>query len=327
MDVAEEPIDRETYDLISKSLSHPIRRKILRLLSQKGEMHFSDLRDSMVIDGSHLSYHLGQLGELVTKSEDGSYGLSGLGAIAVQLMRDVEESSARLANSGGDKYPTLLDEYKRIYRSKGLAPTSDFSKTAESDLESRIQRKMDYYKITKQEAIEDLYRDTFGVPAKEPMKGMVETSLSKEDAYGRIISSFAERGIRVKRSEQPNHIVAEVGSLSKWSLTNCEPIGDIALDISETKGKSFIAFDFDFRRTYLVYGAQGLVTWLFVMIPLTILLSIGGFSDFAVINLRVSFFVIITLILLNSFTFLPDRISRAEERFIRDVGRFLPSAW
>ncbi len=97
MSRAEEPVDRETCDLISKSLSHPIRRKMLRLLNQKGRMAFSELRDLLGIDSSHLSYHIGQMGELLKKAEDGSYELSSLGVVAVSLMRDVEELSTEEA--------------------------------------------------------------------------------------------------------------------------------------------------------------------------------------------------------------------------------------
>lgn len=89
-----EPIDRETYDLISKSLSHPIRRKVLRLLTDGRNITFTRLRDSLGIDGSHLSYHLNQMGELLKKTEDGSYELSSLGIVAISLMRDVEELSS-----------------------------------------------------------------------------------------------------------------------------------------------------------------------------------------------------------------------------------------
>jgi len=97
MKAAGEPVDRETYDLISNSLSHPIRRKILRLLSESGRLNFTDLCNSVGVDGSHLSYHLNQLGELLTKHEDGSYGLSYLGTLSVSLMQDVEESSSKRA--------------------------------------------------------------------------------------------------------------------------------------------------------------------------------------------------------------------------------------
>lgn len=89
-----EPIDRETYDLISKSLSHPIRRKVLRLLTDGRNLTFTRLRDLLGIDGSHLSYHLNQMAELLKKTEDGSYELSSLGIVAVSLMRDVEELSS-----------------------------------------------------------------------------------------------------------------------------------------------------------------------------------------------------------------------------------------
>ena len=90
----EEPIDRETYDLISKSLSHPIRRKLLRFLKDKGKTTFTQLCGLLGIDGSHLSYHISQMGELLKKAEDGSYELSTLGFVAVSLMRDVEELSS-----------------------------------------------------------------------------------------------------------------------------------------------------------------------------------------------------------------------------------------
>lgn len=95
----EEPIDRETYDLISKSLSHPIRMKTLRLLNQKGRMTFSQLHNSLRMDGSHLSYRIGQMGGLLKKAENGSCELSSLGIVAVSLMRDVEELPKRLGEN------------------------------------------------------------------------------------------------------------------------------------------------------------------------------------------------------------------------------------
>ncbi len=89
------PIERETYDLISKSLSHPIRRKILRVLSEEKKKRFTELRDSLGIDGGHLTYHLNELGELLAKTEDGAYELSNLGRTSVSLMSDIEESSRK----------------------------------------------------------------------------------------------------------------------------------------------------------------------------------------------------------------------------------------
>ncbi len=104
MSDSDRPIEAETYGLISKSLSHPIRRKILRILSEEKKKHFVELRDSLGIDGGHLTYHLNELGELLAKTEDGAYQLSSLGRVSVSLMRDIEESS---------KKPTVSEEAKR----------------------------------------------------------------------------------------------------------------------------------------------------------------------------------------------------------------------
>jgi hypothetical protein len=43
------------------------------------------------MDSGHLSYHLESLGDLITRSPDGKYGLSSFGLAAVRLMSGVEE--------------------------------------------------------------------------------------------------------------------------------------------------------------------------------------------------------------------------------------------
>lgn len=72
------------------SLSHPARRKILRLLADKPR-NFSTILETLGISSSHLTYHLENLGELLVKLDDGRYKLSGLGDAAVCTMRGVEE--------------------------------------------------------------------------------------------------------------------------------------------------------------------------------------------------------------------------------------------
>lgn len=73
------------------SLSHPARRKILRMLSEKPR-NFSTILEMLGISSSHLTYHLENLGELVTKMDDGRYKLSTFGEAAVMTMRGVEET-------------------------------------------------------------------------------------------------------------------------------------------------------------------------------------------------------------------------------------------
>jgi DNA-binding transcriptional ArsR family regulator len=73
------------------SLSHPARRKILRMLAEKPR-NFSTMLETLGISSSHLTYHLENLGELVTKLDDGRYKLSAFGEAAVMTMRGVEET-------------------------------------------------------------------------------------------------------------------------------------------------------------------------------------------------------------------------------------------
>lgn len=87
-----EKIEEETYSLIFRSLKHPIRRKILRMLVGK-QMSFSEILNILSIDSGHLSYHIENLGDLIRHSEDGKYELSSIGIAAANLMSGVEEHS------------------------------------------------------------------------------------------------------------------------------------------------------------------------------------------------------------------------------------------
>lgn len=81
----------ETYSTMFASLKHPARRKILRMLAEKPK-NFSRILEELGISSSHLTYHLENLGELVTKLEDGRYRLSTFGKAAVLTMKGVEEA-------------------------------------------------------------------------------------------------------------------------------------------------------------------------------------------------------------------------------------------
>ena len=83
--------EKEPYSVMFLSLSHPARRKILRMLAEKPR-NFSTMLETLGISSSHLTYHLENLGELVTKLDDGRYRLSTFGEAAVMAMRGVEES-------------------------------------------------------------------------------------------------------------------------------------------------------------------------------------------------------------------------------------------
>lgn len=91
----------ETYSIMFASLKHPARRKILRMLAKEPQ-NFSRILEELGISSSHLTYHLDNLDELVTKMEDGKYKLSSFGKAAVLTMKGVEEApevkSTKLVN-------------------------------------------------------------------------------------------------------------------------------------------------------------------------------------------------------------------------------------
>ena len=85
--------DEEPYSSMFASLKHPVRRKILRMLSKK-PMSFSEMLDVLGVSNSFLTYHLENLGELVGKMDDGRYRLSSFGEDAMATMTRVEDIPA-----------------------------------------------------------------------------------------------------------------------------------------------------------------------------------------------------------------------------------------
>jgi len=103
--------EEETYSLIFTSLKHPIRRKILRMLTDS-EMTFSQILETLSIDSGHLSYHIENLGELVSRSSGGKYKLSSVGVAAVRLMSGVEEQPKFATQKTRE---TLFGNVTRVY--------------------------------------------------------------------------------------------------------------------------------------------------------------------------------------------------------------------
>ncbi len=93
----------EIYSIMFSSLKHPARRKILRVLENK-PLAFSEMLELLGISSSNLTYHLENLGELVSKDENGVYRLSTFGHASVSTMKIVEEAPPVLSKKGN---PTI----------------------------------------------------------------------------------------------------------------------------------------------------------------------------------------------------------------------------
>jgi DNA-binding transcriptional ArsR family regulator len=91
--MSQKPED-ETYSIMFAALKHPIRRKILRMLSNT-QLSYTQLLKGLDLDTGHMNYYLESLGELVLKSEDGNYRLSQTGQAAIALMEKVEDRTTQ----------------------------------------------------------------------------------------------------------------------------------------------------------------------------------------------------------------------------------------
>ena len=81
------------YDAIFAALKHPLRRQILLLLDEKGEVAFTDIQKAMGVEDTGLmSYHLKELELLIRQSTRGRYRLSEIGKTSVALLEKVERS-------------------------------------------------------------------------------------------------------------------------------------------------------------------------------------------------------------------------------------------
>jgi len=103
--------EEETYSTIFTSLNHSVRRKILKMLSESPKS-FSDMFESLGISSSLFNYHLENLGELVSKTEDGKYRLSFLGEAAMATMSKVEESPKSISTKHSSAF--LIKNWKPI---------------------------------------------------------------------------------------------------------------------------------------------------------------------------------------------------------------------
>jgi uncharacterized RDD family membrane protein YckC/DNA-binding transcriptional ArsR family regulator len=83
-------VDQESVSRILSVLSHPLRREILASLSEKGELSFTDLMNSLNVDTGKLSFHIRNLSGFIEQTPANKYILTRIGENAIRLIRDVE---------------------------------------------------------------------------------------------------------------------------------------------------------------------------------------------------------------------------------------------
>jgi uncharacterized RDD family membrane protein YckC/DNA-binding HxlR family transcriptional regulator len=103
-------------------LSHPIRRDILKLLSEKGECSFTDLLNALEVDTGKLSFHLRSLQAFIEQTPAGKYKLSRAGERAVGVIRDIRSWA-----SGADVESKLRQVSFASFRRRVYAFLIDFA--------------------------------------------------------------------------------------------------------------------------------------------------------------------------------------------------------
>jgi len=83
-------VDQDSVSKIISVLSHPLRREILLILSNRGECTFTDLLNVLKVDTGKLSFHLRTLSAFIEQTRTGKYQLSKTGENAVRVIIDVE---------------------------------------------------------------------------------------------------------------------------------------------------------------------------------------------------------------------------------------------
>jgi DNA-binding transcriptional ArsR family regulator len=88
-----------TIDSLHKILKDETRRKIIRALSEKGSLTYTDLTESLnIVSTGTLNYHLKILGDLTKKNDSGQYLLSEKGQLAYRVLTEFPNEQSQVAD-------------------------------------------------------------------------------------------------------------------------------------------------------------------------------------------------------------------------------------
>ncbi|MCR6668901.1 MAG: hypothetical protein NDF51_02775 [archaeon YNP-WB-040] len=80
------------FESLSDVLKHPIRRKIILTLFERGNLSYVDLMNLIEVSSTgKLNYHLKILGDLIGKDQNGRYTLTEKGLMIAQLLQKFPE--------------------------------------------------------------------------------------------------------------------------------------------------------------------------------------------------------------------------------------------
>jgi len=103
--------ESDDYNEIFAALKHPVRRQILILLEDRGELSFTEIQSALGLNDTGLiSYHLKELATLVEQSRRGKYSLSEVGRASMTLFKKVEIEKDKTSKTVHRELEKLLGE-------------------------------------------------------------------------------------------------------------------------------------------------------------------------------------------------------------------------
>ncbi len=108
---------------ILTALSHPLRRRIVKILATRNTMGYAEMLRELGVESSMLSFHLKKLQDLVEKTSDGEYRLTAQGRKAYRVLVLIEggEPSGRGINLSHRQVVVVSDDLLlEAYRRGGL---------------------------------------------------------------------------------------------------------------------------------------------------------------------------------------------------------------
>ena len=104
-------LSEKDLTLIFNLLKHPLRRRIIKLLSESPQPYSSILKKLNISESSILNYHLREMDELLIKKDNNAkYTLTEIGEICLQLILRVKEEKVY----SYDKLQRLVEKLKSI---------------------------------------------------------------------------------------------------------------------------------------------------------------------------------------------------------------------
>jgi DNA-binding transcriptional ArsR family regulator len=111
---AAETQESPTEAALFRSLGHPLRRKVIRFVNDRGSVSYTDLRDAFRIEPGTLYFHLEQLmtssAPLIEQSKEKTYDITPLGRLAATFLNQATDITPSMAP------PTSTEQHPRLHQ-------------------------------------------------------------------------------------------------------------------------------------------------------------------------------------------------------------------